>query len=111
MELFGNFLALMGYWMTIMIFIVLMEHLIFRGRQGYDWARWEDKGYLPVGLAALTAFLCGWAGAILGMYQVWYVGPLAEKAGLCDMGVWLGTGFAIVSYLPLRWLELKKLGR
>ncbi|KAM7211407.1 putative purine-cytosine transporter [Rhypophila decipiens] len=111
MALFGNFLALMGYWMTIMIFIVLMEHHIFRGRKGYDWSKWEDKSYLPVGWAALVAFLMGWAGAILGMYQVWYVGPLAELTGMCDVGVWLGTGFAIVGYLPLRFLELKYVGR
>ncbi|KAM7194149.1 putative purine-cytosine transporter [Naviculisporaceae sp. PSN 640] len=111
MQLFGNFLALMGYWMTIMIFIVLMEHLLFRGRKGYDWSKWEDKRYLPVGWAALVAFLMGWVGAILGMYQVWYVGPLAVLTGMCDVGVWLGVGFAIVSYLPLRVLELKFVGR
>ncbi|KAK3316818.1 permease for cytosine/purines, uracil, thiamine, allantoin-domain-containing protein [Apodospora peruviana] len=108
---FTNFLALMGYWVEVMIFIVVMEHVLFRRNKEFDWARWEDKKYLPIGLAALVAFLLGWVGAILGMYQAWYVGPLAEKAGGSDIGLWLGCGFALVSYPPLRWLELKKFGR
>jgi purine-cytosine permease-like protein len=115
-SLFGiisNFVALMGYWMEFMVFIVLMEHLVFRrrGGVGFDWARWEDKAYLPIGYAALVSFLLGWAGAILGMYQVWYTGPLAVISGPADVGLWIGTGFTIVSYLPLRWLELKFVGR
>jgi len=108
---FGNFLALMGYWIEFMILIVLMEHLLFRRGKKFDWSCWEDKSYLPIGIAALVAFLLGWVGAILGMYQAWYVGPLAIKAGMSDIGLWLGAGFAIVSYPPLRWLELKFLGR
>ncbi|KAK1758021.1 putative purine-cytosine transporter [Echria macrotheca] len=108
---FGNFLALMGYWIEIMILIVAMEHVLFRGRRGFDWERWEDKKYLPVGVAALAAFLLGWVGAILGMYQVWYVGPLAERAGMSDIGLWVGCGFTLVSYPPMRWAELKMLGR
>ncbi|KAB5515473.1 permease for cytosine/purines, uracil, thiamine, allantoin-domain-containing protein [Coniochaeta sp. 2T2.1] len=108
----SNFVALMGYWVEFMVFIVLMEHLWFRrGRPALDWSRWEDKSYLPIGYAALASFLVGWAGAILGMYQVWYTGPLAEKSGPADVGVWVGTGFCIVTYFPLRYLELKKIGR
>jgi NCS1 nucleoside transporter family len=108
---FGNFLALMGYWIEAMVLIVLMEHLLFRRTRGFDWARWEDKEYLPVGVAALVAFLLSWVGAILGMYQVWFTGPLAEKAGFSDIGLWLGSAFTIVSFVPLRWAELKFLGR
>lgn len=111
MVIFGNFLALMGYWMAFMILIVLQEHVLFRGRHGYDWARWEDKSYFPLGIAAGISFMLGWVGAILGMYQVWYVGILAEKCGFSDIGVWLGSGFTILSYPPLRWLELKFFGR
>ncbi|KAK4233715.1 permease for cytosine/purines, uracil, thiamine, allantoin-domain-containing protein [Achaetomium macrosporum] len=70
--IFSNFLALMGYWVEIMIVIVAEEHLLFRWNRGFDWARWEDRKYLPIGIAALIAFLLGWAGAILGMFQVWY---------------------------------------
>ena len=110
--IFGNFLALMGYWIEAMVMIVLMEHVLFRrGERGFDWTKWEDKSYLPVGVAALVAFLLSWVGAILGMYQIWYVGPLAEKAGMSDIGLWVGSAFAIVSYPPLRWAEIKFLGR
>ncbi|KAK4151693.1 permease for cytosine/purines, uracil, thiamine, allantoin-domain-containing protein [Chaetomidium leptoderma] len=78
--IFGNFLALMGYWIEIMIVIVVEEHVLFRWKRGFDWSRWEDKQYLPLGVSALIAFLLGWAGAILGMYQAWYmVGVEADR--------------------------------
>src|SRR3569833_1287387 len=108
---FQNVLALMGYWIEFMVFIVLQEHLIFRRKLGFDWTRWEDKSYLPIGIAAFVAFILGWVGAVLGMYQVWVIGPLAQLAGGSDIGVWVGCGFALISYTPLRWLELKLLGR
>ena len=71
-EIFTNFLALMGYWVSIWIAIVLEEHLIFRTwrRLGWNWDAWNDPRKLPVGAAALVAFLVGWAGAILCMAQV-----------------------------------------
>ncbi|KAK6063125.1 NCS1 nucleoside transporter [Seiridium cupressi] len=106
-----NFLALMGYWIQFMVTIVLMEHLWVRKEHGFDWARWEDKAYLPIGVAALISFLLGWMGAILGMYQVWYVGPLAEALGLADVGLWTGTLFTLIVHPPLRWVELKYLKR
>ncbi|KAJ7906610.1 hypothetical protein B0H13DRAFT_2020509 [Mycena leptocephala] len=101
-----NFVSLMGYWIEFMVLIVLIEHLWFRRRRGvgFDWSRWEDKSYLPIGLAALMAFLTGWVGAILGMFQVCISGP-------ADVGMWIGTGFTIVVYVPLRWAELKYFGR
>lgn len=108
---FQNFLALMGYWIEIMICIVLQEHLLFRQKRGFDWTKWEDKRHLPLGIAALISFLLGWLGAVLGMYQVWYVGRLAELAGGCDIGVWVGCGFALISFPPLRWLELRRFER
>ncbi|KAK5652656.1 hypothetical protein OQA88_10250 [Cercophora sp. LCS_1] len=111
MTIFGNFLALMGYWVEVMILIVLMEHVLFRRNKGFDWSKWEDRSYLPLGLAALVSFLLGWVGAILGMYQVWYTGPLAEKAGGSDVGLWIGCAMAVVSFPPLRWAELKFIGR
>lgn len=115
MAIISNFVALMGYWAQFMVYIVLMEHLIFRrggsGSRGIDWTKWQDKDYLPIGYAALVSFLLGWVGAILGMYQVWYTGPLAVISGPADVGVWVGTGFTVVSFLPLRWLELKFVGR
>jgi NCS1 nucleoside transporter family len=131
-EIFTNFLALMGYvcpscvrsltsltlaryWVSIWIAIVLEEHFIFRkamGR-GWQWEEWNDRSKLPLGIAALIAFLVGWVGSILCMAQVWYVGPLAalisEYGG--DMGNYVGFAWAALVYAPLRWLELRRYGR
>ena len=71
----------MGYWLAIWIAITIEEQLIFRWRSGYDWTVWNQKEKLPMGIAALVAFLVGWAGAILCMAQVWYIGPIAARVG------------------------------
>ncbi|CAF9939003.1 hypothetical protein IMSHALPRED_001168 [Imshaugia aleurites] len=112
-EIFTNFLALMGYWLAIWIAIILEEQIIFRRRTGYDWTIWNQQNKLPVGIAALIAFLVGWAGAILCMAQVWYIGPIAKQVGEygADMGNYVGFAWAALVYPPLRWLELRKLGR
>lgn len=81
-EIFTNFLALMGYWLAIWISITLEEQLIFRRSTGYDWTVWNTQSKLPLGIAALVAFLIGWAGAILCMAQVWYIGPIAQEVGV-----------------------------
>jgi purine-cytosine permease-like protein len=106
-----NFLALMGYWIELMVVIVILENLLFRRSKSYDWERWEDQSHLPIGIAALVAFLVGWIGAVLGMYQVWYTGPLAALSGSADVGLWVGTAFTLASYPFLRWLELRYLHR
>lgn len=115
-DIFENFLALIGYWVTIFISIVLAEHLVFRiGKKGlgFDWSAWDDKAKLPIGIAALLAFLIGWAGAILSMDQVYYIGPIAAMVGDygADMGIWVGCAWTLIVYPPMRWLELKKFGR
>lgn len=81
--IFTNFLALMGYWVCIWIAICLEEHLIFRKWRGlgWNWDQWDDQSKLPLGLAAIVAFLVGWAGSILCMAQVWYIGPIARLVG------------------------------
>ncbi|KAL8940589.1 MAG: hypothetical protein Q9216_002734 [Gyalolechia sp. 2 TL-2023] len=111
--IFQNFLALMGYWLAIFITIVLEEHMIFRRHKGCDWAAYEDKTKLPVGVAALLSFLIGWVGPILGMYQVWWTGPVASHIGDAggDLGIWLGIAFTAMVYPPLRFVELRQIGR
>lgn len=113
--IFTNFLALMGYWVAIWFAILLEEFLIFRRRnaRNYDWAVYDTRRALPVGLAAMAAFLVGWAAAILCMAQVWYIGPLAKLVGEYggDMGNYVGFGAAALTFPPLRYLELKKVGR
>ena len=112
--IFTNFLALMGYWVAIWVAIMLEEYLIFRRTaKAYNWAAWDDREKLPIGIAALIAFLVGWAGAILCMAQVWYIGPIASLVGEygADMGNYVGFSWAALVFPPLRWLELKKFGR
>lgn len=114
-EIFTNFLALMGYWVSIWIAILLEEHLIFRKWRGlgWNWAAWDDHRKLPVGLAALVAFLVGWAGSILCMAQVWYIGPIAAQVGEYggDMGNYVGFAWAGIVFPGLRWLEIRHYGR
>jgi purine-cytosine permease-like protein len=107
----SNFLALMGYWLMMMICIVAQEHVLFKRNTGYDWSRWEDQSYLPVGWAALASFVLGWVGAVLGMSQVWYVGPLAKLASQADIGMWVGCGISLLAFPFLRSLELYTIGR
>jgi purine-cytosine permease-like protein len=80
-EIFTNFLALMGYWVAIWFAILLEERYIFHRHREYNWAAWDDPSKLPIGIAAFIAFLVGWAGAVLCMAQVWYIGPLARLVG------------------------------
>ncbi|EAU29785.1 conserved hypothetical protein [Aspergillus terreus NIH2624] len=113
-EIFTNFLALMGYWVAIWMAIILEERFVFRRRpRGYNWSVWNDPAKLPLGVAAFVAFLVGWAGAILCMAQVWYIGPLARLVGEygADMGNYVGFTWAGLVYPPLRYLELRWAGR
>lgn len=111
-EIFTNFLALMGYWVSIW-FAILIEEFVFRWRPGYNWAGWRDPSKLPIGLAAFVAFVVGWVGAVLCMAQLWYIGPLAKTVGEygADMGVYVGFSWAALVYPPLRYLELHFVGR
>lgn len=113
--IFTNFLALMGYWVTMWVAIMLEEHLIFYNRLGmvkFNWENWNDRTKLPFGGAAVIAFLVGWIGAILCMAQVWYIGPIAKEVGEygADMGNYVGFAWTALVYPPLRWLELKRFG-
>lgn len=80
-EIFTNFLAVMGYWLAIWVAITIEEQVIFRRSTGYDWTVWDQSEKLPLGIAALLAFLIGWVGAILCMAQAWYIGPIAKLVG------------------------------
>lgn len=112
-EIFTNFLALMGYWVSIWIAIILEEHLIFRRKRGFNWDVWSDAKKLPLGIAAMIAFVVGWIGAILCMAQLWYIGPIAGLVGDygADMGNYVGFAWAAIVYPPIRVWELKRFGR
>lgn len=62
-DIFEDFLALMGYWTILFFVLTLEEEFIFRRKRGgYNWDCWNKQKYLPIGIAAFTAFCIGWAG-------------------------------------------------
>ncbi|KAK7962348.1 purine-cytosine permease [Apiospora aurea] len=105
-----NFMLLIGYWLAIYEGISLSEHFLFRrGYDGYQPEDYTEPGLLPPGFAAVSAFCCGIVGAVLGMAQVWFTGPIgklcgSEQAG-GDVGFELAFCFAAVSYSVLRSVE------
>ncbi|KAI1305720.1 permease for cytosine/purines, uracil, thiamine, allantoin-domain-containing protein [Xylaria venustula] len=110
-----NFLSFLGYWSTSYFVILFLEHYIFRkGRfENYDLDAWNDPTRLPVGLAALAAFLVGVAGWVLGMVETWYVGPVGRLIGRNggDVANELTFIATLLTYLPARYLELKAFRR
>ncbi|CAG8031023.1 unnamed protein product [Penicillium olsonii] len=110
-EVFKSFLPLIGYWVIMYVVIMIEEDLVFRRTKGYDWTTWDCRAKLPIGLAATGSFFIGWAGAVVGMSQAFYTGPISEMSGGGDLGVWLGAAFTAVSFPPLRVLELHFIGR
>ncbi|ORY29635.1 permease for cytosine/purines, uracil, thiamine, allantoin-domain-containing protein [Naematelia encephala] len=111
-----DFLSVLGYWLAIFVAVVLEEHFIFRkGKfENYNAAEaWNRKELLPHGFAAVVAFCFGVAGAVLGMAQVWYIGPVGAAVGGSadpyggDIGFELSFAFTAVTFPPLRYLELK----
>jgi NCS1 nucleoside transporter family len=111
-----NFMLVIAYWLAIYEGISLSEHFIFkRGFGGYHPEIYEDASKLPPGFAAILAFCIGAAGAILGMAQVWFVGPIGKLCGPPpfggDVGFELAFGFSFTSYTLLRHFEKKHFGR
>lgn len=112
-----NFLSLLGYWNTSFFVIVACEHYIFRGGlhgvQGYDLEGWNSPKSVPLGIAGLFSFCAGIAGAVVGMQETWYTGPIAAMIGDYggDVGNQLSFVFSLVAYVPVRILEKKYIGR
>ncbi len=122
----GNFVPMLGYWVSIYIAILLEENFIFRNKhffpilkddsdeyiedETYDWVIWNNRVDLTHGYAATMAFIVGAVGAILGMCQVYYVGVIARQIGDygCDLGIFLCFAFSGLSYPFMRLVELKK---
>ena len=68
---------------------------------------------MPIGYAGLIAFVLGIVGCVLGMVQTWYTGIIAKQIGDYggDIGNQLAFLFTLVSYVPLRYLERRYVGR
>ncbi|RLN95079.1 hypothetical protein BBJ28_00017688 [Nothophytophthora sp. Chile5] len=115
-DVLENFMNVIGYWMSVYSAIALTDHFYFRkGFSGYNPADYDKREKLPHGFAAVFSFCVGIVGAVLGMSQTWYVGPIAKKCGEepygGDVGVELAWVFAIVSYLVTRPIELHYFGK
>ncbi|KAG2035701.1 cytosine-purine permease [Suillus americanus] len=114
----SNFLSILSYWTAFFIVIVAEEHFIFRRKNGplggYNLDDYDTPSKLPLGIAGILAMCFGIAGAVVGMSEVWYTGPLGKMAGAAygaDLGFELAAAFSAVTYPPLRALEIKLIGR
>lgn len=114
-DVVDNFMNMIGYYLAIYEAISYSEHFIYnRANFGaYDYENHKDPKSHPLGLAGTFAFCCGVAGAVCGLCQVWYVGPIAVKIGMFggDIGFELAFGFAFVGYNLTRPFEKKYIGR
>ncbi|QLG74300.1 hypothetical protein HG535_0G01840 [Zygotorulaspora mrakii] len=160
----GNFLPMIGYWLSIYFVLLLEENVILRryflhlyilefppdcredsedsehesikvgtseqikkktvnmheikrkhlsAKHRYNWDMWNNYSVLTHGYAATFAFLCGVAGVVVGMAQVYWVGPVAAHFGELggDLGMWLSMAFSGLVYPFCRYMELRKFGR
>ncbi|KAJ7581387.1 cytosine-purine permease [Mycena floridula] len=117
-EILSNFLSILSYWTAFFIVISAEEHFIFRrpggALGGYNLEDYDSPKRLPMGIAGLLAAGFGVAGAITGMAEVWYTGPIGVLAGTefgADLGFELAAAFAGITYPPLRYLEIHFTGR
>ncbi|KAK9238300.1 permease for cytosine/purines, uracil, thiamine, allantoin-domain-containing protein [Lipomyces kononenkoae] len=106
-----NFMNIIGYWLSIYEAISLPEHFWFKGGlRGYNIEDIAHPDRLPPGYATLFSFCCGVAGIVVGMYQVWWTGPIARMIP-GDLGFELTFAFTFVAYMVTRPIELKYFGR
>ncbi|KAH0562286.1 hypothetical protein GP486_003017 [Trichoglossum hirsutum] len=110
-----NFMLVIAYWLAIYEGISLSEHFIFKkGTRGYAPENYNNPDKLPPGFAALSAFAFGVFGAVMGMAQQWFTGPIGKISGGKfggDIGFELAFAFSFVTYTVFRKFEKKRFGR
>lgn len=110
-----HFMSMIGYYLAIYEAISYSEHFFYnKGKfSAYDFENHKDINSHPLGIAGTLAFCFGVAGAVVGMSQVWYVGPIAAYIGPMggDVGFELAFGFAFIVFNVVRPLEKKYIGR
>lgn len=104
-----SFLSVIGYFLTPYICCVTIEYFHFRKRK-FPLEDWNNQKVLPHGIAGFAAIVMGFVGAVLSMNQAWYVGVVARASGT-ELG-WIFSGvFSVLTFFPLRYLEMKYTGR
>ncbi|KAG6872097.1 hypothetical protein C0995_013021 [Termitomyces sp. Mi166 len=102
-----DFLGLIGYWASVFVAILLVEHFIFRKNDpnNYDVKQWNLSRRLPSGIAAVAAGVMSFGLVVPSMDQVWFVGPFAKTTG--DIGFEVAFALGVVLYIPFRALEIR----
>ncbi|KAF8639470.1 hypothetical protein AX17_001490 [Amanita inopinata Kibby_2008] len=105
-------MSAIGYWTSAFAAIVLVEHIVFRGRcfENYVQGDYDQPCRLPSGWAAIVAILAAAGIIVPSISHSWYTGPIA-RMGTGDIGVLVGFIVAGLTYAPLRWLERRLRGR
>lgn len=90
--------------------VSLTEHFVFkRGIAGYSPEHYNSPSKLPPGIAAIAAFCFGVFGAVMGMAQIWFTGPIGKLCGDPlfggDVGFELAFFFTAISYVVFRTIE------
>ncbi|CCE65224.1 hypothetical protein TPHA_0K00900 [Tetrapisispora phaffii CBS 4417] len=108
-----NFMNSIGYYLSIYVGISCCEHFLFRkGFKGYNIEDWNDTSKLPVGYAGTAALIVGIFGVALGMSQSYWTGEIGILiGGGADIGFELGMSWSFLTYMVLRPIELKYVGR
>jgi NCS1 nucleoside transporter family len=98
---FVDILDIVGYWSSVFSAIILTEHMLFRrasfSEDQYPITTWDSYAFLPSGIPAVVAFVCGCGALIPFMSQAWYVGPVARQ-GSGDVGVFVGFVVGAITY-------------
>jgi purine-cytosine permease-like protein len=86
-----HFVFRKGRWSNYRVGGLFVSKLCIRGsRLRFAKESWDRQDLLPMGLAAIVAGCCGVAGAVLGMNQTWFQGPIAKLIGEDGGGTRLG---------------------
>jgi purine-cytosine permease-like protein len=96
-------MSILSYWTAFFIVVVAEEHFLFRrpSQGGYNLEDYATPSKLPPGYAGIFAGACGIVGAVVGMAQTYYTGPIAKLIGNTaggDLGFELAGVFAAIVY-------------
>ncbi|CAF1024619.1 unnamed protein product [Didymodactylos carnosus] len=121
-ESLTTFMDVLSYWLAIFIAVVFEEHILFKrcSFKNYDFSVWNNRKALPISFAAIGAGLIGVCGAVLGMSQTHFVGPIGKVVGVtdhnnsfvgADVGFEMAFAFTAIIYPLFRFIELRFIGR